>query len=95
MTITLLQLLNKASEGYGDGIMSAMYDQNTGKPLSPSKQIKQGDGLAMFVVNELADTYSEDSTDEEIVSEAIRLIDSAMRELRSTQRAIDMLRKGK
>lgn len=94
MSITLLQLLNKANEGYGDSTLFMLYNRETGKPLPARIQIKRGDGLAMFVVNELASTCSEGGTDEEIITEALRVMDEAITDLVLTQQAIGTLGKG-
>jgi len=87
--MTLKQLLDIATSGYGDGTLEMMYNQKTGKTFAPSTQIRKGDGLAMFVVNELADTFSPELTDELTLTAAIDAMEGGIRDLQDVIEAME------
>ena len=55
----LIELIQKASDAYdSDGWVMRYYMHTDDEPLT-------GDGLAQFIATELAETFDEDSSDEE------------------------------
>lgn len=77
----LVELLNIASEGYEDGYLAQYYDEDTGKPHPAADCFKLGDGLAMFIVNEIAECFEEGATDEEQLHAARQLMATAGEEI--------------
>lgn len=51
-----------------------------------------GDGLATFIVREIADTYDESATDDEQIAEAIRVLQRARFELQNIIEALQSAR---
>jgi len=72
----LVDLLNKASAGYDDDFLSEYFDTDTG-------DLKEGHGdtLAEFIVVELTETFDSDGDDEDQMSEAVRVMERAKRDL--------------
>ena len=75
--MTLSDLIHIANEHYDDGWLAAHFDFNTNK----AEEDSAGDTLALFVVRELVDTYDADASDEDQLREAIRVMESAARQL--------------
>lgn len=73
----LTELIERANRGYeADGgltTLTGFYDMETGEPLANSS----GDGLVGFIVTELAETFDDTATDEEQLTEAVRVIERA------------------
>jgi len=86
--MTLVQLLNKANEGYDDHFLSEYFHPKTGK----FNRKAEGDGLARFIVIEISETFDAESTDLQQVDEAIRVMIQAREDIR---RVIVALRKGR
>jgi hypothetical protein len=86
--MTLVQLLNKANEGYDDHFLSEYFHPKTGK----FNRKAEGDGLARFIVIEISETFDAESTDLQHVDEAIRVMIQARDDIR---RVIVALRKGR
>ena len=85
--MTLKQILDLASAGYGsDGIMARMYDKE-GKETPDAD--KQGDTLALFIVRELSDTFDCGATSKEQVIEARRVMNRAGDDLNDVYMALD------
>jgi len=73
----LVELLNKANEGYVDGFLAEYYNPETGE-----EKPKDGeDGLAQFIVVELRETFDEKETDNHQRCEAIRALENAVEQL--------------
>jgi len=83
----LVQLLNKANEGYDDHFLSEYFHPKTGRFRKG-----EGDGLARFIVIEISETFDAESTDLQQVDEAIRVMIQAREDIR---RVIVALRKGR
>lgn len=82
VNVELVTLLNQANKGYTDAFLSEYYDVVTGQLKNGS-----GDGLAKFIVVELAETW-EDTADEYQLAEAIRCMEAARDELDSVITAL-------
>ena len=82
----LVEILNKANEGYDDGFLTEYYNETTG-------ELKDGfgDGLAKFIVVEIAETYDSEASDEDQINEAVRVLEAAKQDLDGV---IDALSKG-
>lgn len=80
----LVEILKKANSAYFDEVLLNYFDKDTGE-LKPDGQ---GDGLAKFVVFEIAETYDEDASDEDQLNEATRVMESAIRDLHDVIRAL-------
>lgn len=76
--MTLSDLIRIANEHYDDGYLAAYFDFANGVPALSEEQ---GDTLALFTVSEIADTYDADASDEDQIREAIRVMESAARQL--------------
>lgn len=80
--MTLLKLLEIANKGYDEeGTLAMHYHAKTGKLKSPGAMTKLGDGLARFVVVEIAETFDPEASSADQVAEAIRVMESAGREI--------------
>jgi len=82
--MTLVQLLNKANEGYEDHFLSEFYHPKTGK----FNRKAEGDGLARFIVIEISETFDAEATDLQQVDEAIRVMTQARDDIRGVLRAL-------
>ncbi len=73
----LTELIGRANRGYEADVvlttLTGFYDMETGEPLAAPS----GDGLAGFIVTELAETFDDTATDEEELTEAVRVIERA------------------
>lgn len=79
-------LIRRAASGYPDAQVLEYWDFATGKPRSNPQG---GDTLAHFVALELAETFDPDASEEDQVSEAVRAIDRATRDLQSVICALE------
>jgi hypothetical protein len=86
--MTLVQLLNKANEGYDDHFLSEFYNPKTGKFRKAD-----GDGLARFIVIEISETFDAESTDLQQVDEAIRVMEQARDDIRGVLRVLRTARR--
>ena len=57
--------------------LTNFYDTETGEPITHAS----GDGLAGFIVTELAETFDEKATDEDQLAEAARAMNRARLDL--------------
>lgn len=73
-SLTLPGLLRRAAEGYPD--LAAYFDAETGASVEGD-----GDGLALFIVRELKDTFDPESTYAEQIAEARRVLARAADDL--------------
>jgi len=70
------ELLDLMNEGYPDMYLATFYDRE-GKPV----RRPMGDGLALFIVLETLATFDPKATDEVQVTEAIRVMETAQKDL--------------
>lgn len=93
--MTLLRLLLAASRGYtedtDDGFLRQYFNNRTGQVKSRATLTKLGDGLARFIVVEIAETYDPEATDDQQIAEAIRVMDTARREIEGVIRALERM----
>ena len=87
--MTLVQLLNKANEGYDDHFLSEYFHPKTGK----FNRKAEGDGLARFIVIEISETFDAESTDLQQVDEAIRVMEQARDDIRGVLRVLRTARR--
>ena len=87
--MTLVQLLNKANEGYDDHFLSEYFHPKTGK----FNRKAEGDGLARFIVIEISETFDAESTDLQQVDEAIRVMEQARDDIRRVLRVLRTARR--
>ena len=87
--MTLVQLLNKANEGYDDHFLSEYFHPKTGK----FNRKAEGDGLARFIVIEIGETFDAESTDLQQVDEAIRVMEQARDDIRRVLRVLRTARR--
>ena len=86
--MTLVQLLNKANEGYDDHFLSEYFHPKTGKFRKA-----EGDGLARFIVIEISETFDAESTDLQQVDESIRVMEQARDDIRGVLRVLRTARR--
>ena len=86
--MTLLELLNKANEGYPDEGLREGDDPNTGTVKDRAGRAGIGDTLAEFIVVELSETFDPDLSDGVQLTEAHRVLDNAISELEGVLRAL-------
>jgi hypothetical protein len=90
--MTLVQLLDKASEGYDvEGTLAMYYHPQTGELKRGRTMAKFGDGLARFVVVELAETFDPDASKTEQVAEAVRVMENAKREIEGVLNSLERM----
>ena len=87
--MTLVQLLNKANEGYDDHFLSEYFHPKTGK----FNRKAEGDGLARFIVIEISETFDAESADLQHVDEAIRVMEQARDDIRRVLRVLRTARR--
>jgi hypothetical protein len=80
----LVELLDRASQGYPDQYLREYYDRNTGKRKRGS-----GDLLAEFIVTELSETFDSEASDEEQISVSVQILEAAMEDLQNTAATIE------
>ena len=81
--MTLVELLNKANEGYEDGYLENYFDPKTGEFVQG-----KGDTLSEFIVVELSETFDPDADDEAQLSEALSAMDMAKRDIEGVMAAL-------
>ena len=74
----LVDLLNRANNGYDDGYLENYFDSQTGEFVQG-----KGDTLAEFIVIELQETFEPKAPDEAQIDEAVRVMDMARRDIES------------
>lgn len=84
--MTLTEMIEKAATAYQDALILEYYDS---KRQRPRKNANAGDTLALFIVNELADVFDPEGTDEEQVAEATRALDRAAQDIREVIDALN------
>jgi hypothetical protein len=75
----LLELLERANQGYPDQYLCEYYDRKTGKRKRGS-----GDTLAEFIVVELSETFDPERDDGEQIAVAVHALENAMNDLQDT-----------
>lgn len=89
--MTLNELITIAAATYPDGLILQYWDSIRQKPR---KNANAGDTLAMFIVQELTDTFDPAATDAEQVATASQAIERAAAELIGVTAAIRKRGKG-
>lgn len=80
----LIELMNLANKGYGDGMVAEYYDPVTGEfKANPDG----GDKLAEFVAAELGDCFEDEAGDTQLI-DAVDYMEKAIKDL---QNVIDAL----
>lgn len=85
--MTLKKIIDIADKTYPDGLIGLYFNEKTGrakKTTSPG----YGDGLARFICMELCETYDKDASDEKQLAEAIRVMETAQREVQDVVTAL-------
>jgi hypothetical protein len=77
--MTLDDLIKIANSEYGDDLISRYYEARKEREEPPKDDI--GDTLAKFIVIELCETFDGAATDKDQLSEAARVMNSAMRQV--------------
>ena len=75
----LVELLDRASEGYPDRYLHEYCDRKTGR-----RKHGAGDFLAEFVVTELSETFDSKASDADQVNTAVHVLERAREDLAST-----------
>lgn len=84
--MTLNELINRASAAYSDGLIATEYwDFKRGRPR---RNPKGGDTLALFIANEIADTYDPDASDSEQINTVLRALATARDDLDAVSMAL-------
>ncbi len=80
----LVELLERASQGYPDQYLREYYDRETGKRNHGS-----GDALAEFIVVELSETFVPDADDGAQIGIGINVLENAINDLQDTIDALE------
>lgn len=80
----LVEILNIANAAYPDDCVAQYYDPETGEKASGDA----GDTLAKFIAIEIIETYDAESSDQEQIAEARRVINRAASELNAVASAL-------
>ena len=86
--MTLNDLIRAAASGYPDAMVLEYWDFEGAKPQNNPDG---GDTLARFVALELVETFDSETTDEEQISEAVRVLTRAVDDLQSVIGGIECL----
>ena len=86
--MTLNQLICRAASVYPDAAVLEYFDLEHEELVEDAEG---GDTLALFIAQELADTYDPDSSDGEQVASAVRTIQRAADELGAVAHALSDL----
>ena len=81
----LADVLDIADRHYPDGMIRLHWNERRECPHSRS----QGDMLALFIVNEIFETYDPDRTDSAQLAKAARVLKRALAELASVHGALE------
>lgn len=88
-SMTLAELLARANSHYPDGGLGEHYDPKTGEPHASEST---GDGLALFVVREIADTFDPLADGDAQLEDARRAVHRAENELGAIDAGMQMER---
>ena len=80
------EIITVASSAYSDNYIADMYwdfDKS-----QPKHNEEGGDSLAEFIAIEIADTYDESASDDDQLGEAIRVVETASRQLSDVAEAL-------
>jgi len=86
--MTLKQIIDRASAGYGDDNILAKMCTAEGEEAPGAAAY--GDTLALFLVRELKDTFDLDASDKDQVLAARRAVDMANDQLNDVFMALDL-----
>jgi len=78
-SLSVANLIDAADDAYGDGLIRSYFDEPEGQ---------HGDTLAKFITSELQDTYEEGQGSQVIIDEAVRAMDTAIRDVSSVRDAL-------
>ena len=84
--MTLNELINIASAAYSDGLIAVEYWDF--KRERPRRNSNGGDTLALFIANEIADTYDQEAAETDQIATAVRAVERAAEELSQVATAI-------
>jgi len=79
--MTIQKIIDIANDAYSDGLIAQHWDEKKQRPIGDRKAKDAGDGLARFIVQELFETYNSTASDEVQLDEAIRVMESASRQI--------------
>jgi hypothetical protein len=77
--LTIDEIIGIANEAYPDSLIEQNFNKDTKKATCGCK----GDGLANFIVRELVDTFDPSAPRKKQLTEAARVMRTAIRELES------------
>jgi hypothetical protein len=83
---TFMLILETADKAYPDNYIMQVWDL-----LREGEESGFGDGLAEFIVRELAETFDEDAEYVDQLHEAARVMEMAGRELRAVESSLTLL----
>jgi hypothetical protein len=86
-SLRLVELLNKANEGYEDHGLEEYYDMETGE----QKPEGSGDTLAKFVVIEISETFDAEADRDQQIAEAIRVMEAARDDIDNVLRVLERM----
>ena len=75
------EIIAITNQSYPDGMIAQYWDEKKHRPLGVQAARNVGDGLARFIVQELFETFDAEASDGDQITEAIRVMDSARREI--------------
>ncbi|GEM_PF-955752 len=84
--MTLNELINIASAAYSDGLIAVEYWDF--KRERPRRNSKGGDTLALFIANEIADTYDPDTSDAQQIETVLKALSTARSDLDAVSTAL-------
>jgi len=79
----LQQIIDLADKVYSDGLIAQYWDEKRQRVWSDRHCKDVGDGLARFILIELVETFDPEATDEEQLNEAIRVMETAEKQIGS------------
>jgi len=85
MQMKLNELIKHASAAYPDEMIAEYWDFDNERPR---ENPDAGDTLALFIANELADTYDSELPGAEQLEAAIRALERAAEEIRGVSEAL-------
>lgn len=82
----LAEIIKIADRSYPDGMIQQAF--NAYKNADTFEEERVGDGLAEFIVRELADAYDSKASKKDQLAEAVRVMDRATEELQVVSKAL-------
>jgi hypothetical protein len=81
--LSLNKLIAVANKAYPDGMVAQNFNPLTGTAIKKN----MGDSLAKFIVVELCETYDANASRKDQIAEAVRAMDTAIREMEAVRDA--------